>query len=129
MRRRDFLAGIAGSAAAWPLAARAQQPPVPVIGFISTRSPEVSSNLTEAFRRGLNEGGFIDGQNVAMEFRWAGGDYGRLSAIMADLVTRKIAVIAAVGGESTAKAGTTGLSAAPVDTTCGYHLHAPCPLP
>jgi len=115
MKRREFITLLGGAVAAWPHAARAQQPPVPMIGFISTRSPdEASSHLTEAFRRGLNEGGFIEGQNVAMEFRWAGGDYGRVSAIMADLVTRKVAVIAAVGGEPTAKAAKQATSTIPI---------------
>jgi putative tryptophan/tyrosine transport system substrate-binding protein len=113
MRRREFMT-LLGGAAAWPGAAWAQQPAVPVIGFVSTRSPEGSSHLTEAFRRGLNEGGFIDGQNVAIEFRWADGDYGRVSAIAADLVTRKVTVIAAVGGEPAAKAARQATSTIPI---------------
>jgi len=113
LKRRQFIR-LLGSAAGSPLVARAQQPAIPVIGFMSTRSPEVSSHLTEAFRRGLSEGGLIDGQNVAIEFRWADGDYGRLSAIVADLVTRKVAVIAAVGGEPTAKAAKQATSTIPI---------------
>jgi putative ABC transport system substrate-binding protein len=113
MRRREFIT-LLGGASAWPLAARAQQTAMPAIGFMSTRSSEASSHLTEAFRRGLNEGGFIDGQNVAIEFRWTGGDYGRLSAIAADLVTRKVAVLAAVGGELTAKAAKEATSTIPI---------------
>jgi putative ABC transport system substrate-binding protein len=114
MRRRDFISLVGGSAVAWPLAAHAQQPAVPVIGFVSTRSPEGSPHLTEAFRRGLNEEGFIDSQNVTVEFRWTGGDYDRLSAVMADLVTRKVAVIAAVGGELTAEAAKQTTSTIPI---------------
>jgi ABC-type uncharacterized transport system substrate-binding protein len=112
--RRKFITMLGGAAAAWPMPVYAQQPAVPVIGFISTRSPEVSSYLTEAFRRGLNEEGFVDSQNVAIEFRWAGGDYDQLSTIMADLVTRKAAVIAAVGGELTATAAKQTTSTIPI---------------
>src|SRR5215471_17746762 len=114
MRRRDFITLVGGVAAAWPLAARAQQPAMPVIGFMSTRSHEGSSHLTEAFRRGLNEEGFIDGQNVAIQFRWADGDYGRLSAIVSDLVTRKVTLLAAVGGEPTVKAAKQATSTIPI---------------
>jgi putative ABC transport system substrate-binding protein len=84
MRRREFMT-LLGGAATWPLAARAQQPAMPVIGFLSGRAPEESAHLVEAYRSALKEGGFIEGQNVAIEFRWARGDYGRLSALAADL--------------------------------------------
>src|SRR5262245_43089175 len=96
--RRELLAAL-GSAAAWPLAARAQQAPLPVIGFMSSRSPEDSPHMIEAFRRGLKEGSFVEGENVAIEFRWARGDYSRLPALAADLVARRVTVITAVGGE------------------------------
>jgi putative ABC transport system substrate-binding protein len=80
MNRREFTV-LVGGAAAWPLAARAQQPAMPVIGFMSARSPEDSVHLLEAFRRGLKEGGFVEGENVAVQFRWARGDYSRLPAL------------------------------------------------
>src|SRR5438034_11768355 len=96
--RRKFLATLGGAAVAWPLAARAQQPAIPVIGFLSSRSPEDSAHLVVAFRRGLAEGGFVEGQNVAIEFRWAHGQYELLPAMAADLVSRRVSVLAAVGG-------------------------------
>src|SRR5262249_46770355 len=87
VRRREFITLI-GAAAAWPFAAHAQQPAMPVIGFMSARSPEVSAHLGAAFRKGLNETGAIEGQNVTVEYHWLEGQYDRLPSLMADLVRR-----------------------------------------
>jgi putative tryptophan/tyrosine transport system substrate-binding protein len=106
MKRREFIT-LLGSAAAWPLAAGAQQPAVPVIGFMSARSPEDSEHLVEAFRRGLREGGFVEGQNVATEFRWARGQYDLLPAMAADLVSRGVSVLTTAGGDPAALAAST----------------------
>ena len=106
MRRREFIAGL-GGAAAWPVVARAQQTTVPVIGFLSGRSPNEASYLIEAFRRGLREIGYDDGRNVAIEYRWARGEYDRLPAFAAELVARSVSIIVSVGGSSlAAKAAT-----------------------
>jgi putative ABC transport system substrate-binding protein len=111
--RRAFIAGLGGTAA-WPLAVRAQQAGTPVIGFMSSRSPEDSVHLLAAFRQGLGETGFIEGQNVAIEFRWAQGQYQRLSALAADLVSRWVAVFTAVGGETSALAAKQATSTIPI---------------
>ena len=113
MRRRDFIAAL-GGAAVWPLGARAQQAGTPVIGFMSSRSPEDSVHLLAAFRQGLGETRFIEGQNVAIEFRWAQGQYQRLSALAADLVSRRVAVFTAVGGETSALAAKQATSTIPI---------------
>ena len=101
MRRRDFI-NIIGGAAAWPLAARAQQAAMRVIGFLSSRSPSESSGVVAAFRQGLSESGFVEGQNLAIAFRWAEGHYDRLRALAAELVDLHVNVLFAAGGSPSA---------------------------
>ena len=99
MKRRDLILALGGAVAAWSAAGRAQQSPVPVIGFLSPRSPDESANLVAAFHRGLGEAGLTEGQNISVEYRWALGEYARLPMLAAELVRRKIDVLVAVGGE------------------------------
>ena len=110
MRRRDLIIGIAGSAAAWPFGAHAQQPAMPVIGFLTSLGQDERPNLRAAFRRGLSEAGYTEGRDVAIEYRFAENQHDRLPGLAAGLVDRKVAVIAASGGGSSvlaAKAATT----------------------
>jgi putative ABC transport system substrate-binding protein len=111
MQRRAFIKGIAGAVAAWPLAVAAQQQAVPVIGFLSSRSPAEAASDLAAFRHGLGQTGFFEGKNVSIEYRWAEGQYDRLPAMATEFVARQVAVIAAVGGEPS------GLAAKAVTTT------------
>jgi putative ABC transport system substrate-binding protein len=97
MRRREFITLVGSAAATWPLTARAQQPALPVVGFIRDGSANASAPLAAAFRNGLNETGYIDGQNVTVEYHWLEGKYDRLSALVTDLVRRQVAVIATPG--------------------------------
>jgi putative ABC transport system substrate-binding protein len=113
MRRREFIT-LLGGAAAWPLAARAQQRAVPVVGYLSTRTADVDQYLVDTFHQGLNEAGFVEGRNVAFEYRWARNDYDRLPELAADLVRRQVAVIVTLGDEGAAIAAKAATSSIPI---------------
>jgi putative tryptophan/tyrosine transport system substrate-binding protein len=113
IRRREFIA-LFGGAAAWPLGVRAQQPAMPVIGFLSSRSPNDTLHLVTAFRNGLAENGYVEGRSVLVEYRWALGQYDRLSSMAAELAARPVALLVATGGEPAALAAKAATSSVPI---------------
>jgi putative ABC transport system substrate-binding protein len=112
--RREFITLLGGAAAAWPLAARAQQQPTPVIGFMSSRERIGSTAFVGAFQRGLNESGFVEGRNVVIDYRWAEGEYNRLPEMAADLVRRDVNVVVSVGGDPAIQAAKAAIVKIPI---------------
>jgi ABC-type uncharacterized transport system substrate-binding protein len=119
MRRRDFIAFVVGAVAARPRTARGQQQGLPVVGFLSARSPGEAASVLAAFRQGLGQTGYFEGRNVTLEYRWAEGQYDRLPAMAAELVARQVAVIAATGGEPSGLAAKASTSTIPIVCTLG----------
>jgi putative tryptophan/tyrosine transport system substrate-binding protein len=124
MRRREFIAFVGSTAVAWPLAARAQQAAMPIVGFLSARSPGDSDEVVAAFRKGLHQMGFVEGQNTVIAFRWAEGHYERLQSLASDLVDLRVAVLFAAGGSPSALAAKAATSTIPIVFLAGDPIRA-----
>jgi len=119
MRRRDFLGVMASATVAWPVTARAQQPAMPVVGFLNSASADAFEQRVQAFRDGLSDAGYVEGRNVTIEYRWAEGQIDRLPALAAELVRRQVAVIVTSGGDVSALAAKAATSSIPIVSTIG----------
>jgi putative tryptophan/tyrosine transport system substrate-binding protein len=119
MKRREFITLLGGAAAAWPLTARAQQPAVPVVGFLSSASAAAYKRFVSAYQNGLSEAGFVDGRNIAIEFRWAEGQYDRLPSLARELVRRPVTLIVASGGLPSVAAAKAATATIPIVFTLG----------